>query len=208
MKFIIYIILLLAGALSIYKACIEKPIEKGKTKPWKLSIIIEALLFLAAIFLFPSSQNESDIKAIKNGTESMNCRMDSLYILMNKIANNPGESLYQDDAISVADCILYYDLMKSAMDSAMVAMAKARYTNAILHLGYLINFSEEDSLLLQAHFYTGFAFSAWADSLNERGFSDMEVAHFLNISMDSVRKIEKKSVQKLRESRVIKEIIP
>lgn len=42
---------------------------------------------------------------------------------------------------------------------------------------------------------------------DERGFSDMEVAHFLNISMDSVRKIEKKSVQKLRESRAIKEII-
>jgi hypothetical protein len=40
-----------------------------------------------------------------------------------------------------------------------------------------------------------------------RGFSDMEVAHFLNISTDSVRKTEKKAVLKLRDSKTFKEII-
>lgn len=40
-----------------------------------------------------------------------------------------------------------------------------------------------------------------------RSFSDMEVAHFLNVSIDSVRKVEKKAVQKLRDSKIFKEII-
>jgi hypothetical protein len=40
-----------------------------------------------------------------------------------------------------------------------------------------------------------------------RGFSDMEVAHFLNVSMDTVRKVEKKAIQRMRDSTVFKEII-
>jgi len=40
-----------------------------------------------------------------------------------------------------------------------------------------------------------------------RGFSDMEVAHFLNVSMDTVKKVEKKAVQRMRDSSTFKEII-
>ena len=40
-----------------------------------------------------------------------------------------------------------------------------------------------------------------------RGFSDMEVAHFLNVSMDTIKKVEKKAVQRMRESTTFKEII-
>lgn len=40
-----------------------------------------------------------------------------------------------------------------------------------------------------------------------RGFSDMEVAHFLNVSMDTIKKVEKKAVQRMRESATFKEII-
>jgi hypothetical protein len=40
-----------------------------------------------------------------------------------------------------------------------------------------------------------------------RGFSDMEVAHFLNVSMDTIRKVEKKAVQRMRDSHTFKEII-
>lgn len=40
-----------------------------------------------------------------------------------------------------------------------------------------------------------------------RGFSDMEVAHFLNVSMDTIKKVEKKAVQRMRESSAFKEII-
>jgi len=40
-----------------------------------------------------------------------------------------------------------------------------------------------------------------------RNFSDMEIAHFLNISIDTVKKVEKKAIQHIRDSAVIKEII-
>lgn len=40
-----------------------------------------------------------------------------------------------------------------------------------------------------------------------KGFSDMEVAHFLNISMDTVKKVEKKAVQRMKDSQQFKEII-
>ena len=42
---------------------------------------------------------------------------------------------------------------------------------------------------------------------DNRGFSDMEVAHFLNVSMDTVKKIEKKAVQRMRESTGFREVI-
>ena len=42
---------------------------------------------------------------------------------------------------------------------------------------------------------------------DNRGFSDMEVAHFLNVSMDTIKKAEKKAVQRMRDSSAIKEII-
>jgi len=42
---------------------------------------------------------------------------------------------------------------------------------------------------------------------NDRGFSDMEVAHFLNVSIDTVKKVEKKAVQRMRDSTTFKEII-
>ena len=42
---------------------------------------------------------------------------------------------------------------------------------------------------------------------DNRGFSDMEVAHFLNVSMDTIKKAEKKAVQRMRDSSTIKEII-
>jgi hypothetical protein len=35
----------------------------------------------------------------------------------------------------------------------------------------------------------------------------MEIAHFCNISMETVKKIEKKALQKMRESPVFKEVI-
>ena len=40
-----------------------------------------------------------------------------------------------------------------------------------------------------------------------RCFSDMEVAHFLNVSMDTIKKVEKKAVQRMRDSTIFKEII-
>ena len=44
-------------------------------------------------------------------------------------------------------------------------------------------------------------------SPGSKGFSDMEIAHFLNISIDSVKKTEKKALQKMREYGALKEII-
>ena len=42
---------------------------------------------------------------------------------------------------------------------------------------------------------------------DDKPLSEMEIAHFCNISTDTVRKIEKRGLQKMRESSVFKEII-
>jgi len=42
---------------------------------------------------------------------------------------------------------------------------------------------------------------------DDRGFSDMEIAHFLNVSVDTIKKAEKRAVQKMRDSSTFKEII-
>jgi hypothetical protein len=42
---------------------------------------------------------------------------------------------------------------------------------------------------------------------DDKPLSEMEIAHFCNISMDTVKKIEKKALQKMRESPVFKEVI-
>lgn len=42
---------------------------------------------------------------------------------------------------------------------------------------------------------------------DDKGFSEMEVAHFCNISVDTVRKTEKKAIQKMHDSSEFQEII-
>jgi len=42
---------------------------------------------------------------------------------------------------------------------------------------------------------------------DDKSLSEMEIAHFCNISVDTVKKIEKKAIQKMRESDVFQEII-
>jgi len=44
-------------------------------------------------------------------------------------------------------------------------------------------------------------------SADNKGFSDMEIAHFLNLPIDTIKKIEKKAIHKLQESKSFKEII-
>lgn len=42
---------------------------------------------------------------------------------------------------------------------------------------------------------------------DNRSFTDMEIAHFLNISVDTVKKTEKKAISHIRSSSSFKEII-
>lgn len=41
----------------------------------------------------------------------------------------------------------------------------------------------------------------------EKSFSDMEIAHFLSVSTDTVKKVEKKALQRIKSSPIFKEII-
>jgi len=43
--------------------------------------------------------------------------------------------------------------------------------------------------------------------LPDRQLSDQEIAHFCNISIDEVKKIEKKSISKIKKSEAFKEVI-
>lgn len=49
-------------------------------------------------------------------------------------------------------------------------------------------------------------FSLMKDYIPNRPFSDMEIAHFCNIAVNTVKKIEKDSMKKLKESVAFKEI--
>lgn len=42
---------------------------------------------------------------------------------------------------------------------------------------------------------------------DDKVLSEMEIAHFCNISTDTVKKVEKKALQRMRESPVFKEVI-
>lgn len=84
---------------------------------------------------------------------------------------------------------------------------------ALRHAGRELSEEEEDKLggckFAVNHQLANYCFFSLVDSFipENRAFSDMEVAHFLNISIDTVKKIEKKAVQHLRDSEVFKEII-
>ena len=49
-------------------------------------------------------------------------------------------------------------------------------------------------------------FNLIQDFIPDKTLSDMEIAHFCNISIDSVKKIEKESIEKIRDEAVFKEI--
>jgi len=50
-------------------------------------------------------------------------------------------------------------------------------------------------------------FSMTEDFLPDRQLSDQEIAHFCNISIEEVKKIEKKSISKIKKSEAFREVI-
>lgn len=42
---------------------------------------------------------------------------------------------------------------------------------------------------------------------DDKPLSEMEIAHFLNISTDTVKRVEKKALQRMRESEAFKEVL-
>lgn len=50
-------------------------------------------------------------------------------------------------------------------------------------------------------------FNMIANFLPDKALSDMEIAHFCNISVDAIKKIEKKSISKIRDTSVFKEVM-
>lgn len=50
-------------------------------------------------------------------------------------------------------------------------------------------------------------FSMIEDFLPDRQLSDQEIAHFCNLSIEEVKKIEKKSVSKIKKTEAFKEVI-
>jgi hypothetical protein len=84
---------------------------------------------------------------------------------------------------------------------------------AIRHAGREL--SEEEEMSLQGcnyainHQLANYCFFKFISdfSPDEKPLSDMEIAHFCSISVDSVKKIEKKAISKMRETSDIKEII-
>lgn len=84
---------------------------------------------------------------------------------------------------------------------------------ALRHAGKELSEEEEAKLpgcpYAVNHQLANYCFFKLVDSYipDNRGFSDMEVAHFLNVSVDTIKKVEKKAVQRMRDSHVFKEII-
>jgi hypothetical protein len=84
---------------------------------------------------------------------------------------------------------------------------------AIRHAGREL--SEEEEMGLQGcnyainHQLANYCFFKFISdfSPDEKPLSDMEIAHFCGISVDSVKKIEKKAIAKMRETSDIKEVI-
>jgi len=54
-----------------------------------------------------------------------------------------------------------------------------------------------------------YCFFKLADDLmpDAKGFSDMEIAHFLNVSVDTVKKTEKRAVAKMKDSNDFQEMV-
>ena len=50
-------------------------------------------------------------------------------------------------------------------------------------------------------------FNMVQEFLPDKTLSDMEIAHFCNISTDAVKKIEKESISKIRDTSVFKEVM-
>jgi hypothetical protein len=99
-----------------------------------------------------------------------------------------------------------------SMPSTFCALAVQRL-KALRHSGRELTEEEESKLpgcpYAVNHQLANYCFFKLIENYipDSHGFSDMEVAHFLNISTDTVKKIEKKAVQRMRDSSVFKEII-
>ena len=89
---------------------------------------------------------------------------------------------------------------------------------AVLRLKALRNaseeLSEEDEAKLPGcpwainHQLANYCFFKYLqDFLPDKAPSEMEIAHFMNISMDTVRKIEKNAIEKIRNTDVFRELI-
>jgi hypothetical protein len=99
-----------------------------------------------------------------------------------------------------------------SMPETWCALAVQRL-KALRHAGKELTEEEEEKLpgckYAVNHQLANYCFFKLVEDFipEDRNFSDMEVAHFLNVSIDTIKKVEKKAVQRMRDSHTFKEII-
>jgi hypothetical protein len=99
-----------------------------------------------------------------------------------------------------------------SMPETWCALAVQRL-KALRHAGKELTEEEEEKLpgckYAVNHQLANYCFFKLVEDFipEDHNFSDMEVAHFLNVSIDTIKKVEKKAVQRMRDSHTFKEII-
>jgi hypothetical protein len=108
------------------------------------------------------------------------------------------------------DCRCPRQLERSPTSFCPLAVQRLK---ALRHAGREL--SEEEEALLPGcpfalnHQLANYCFFKFIEEFtpDDKQLSDMEIAHYCNLSTETIKKVEKKALQKMRESKEIREIV-
>jgi tetratricopeptide (TPR) repeat protein len=170
LKSLAWVALSLAAILAAYAAFLKRP--RRRKQRWGWFVGVSALvLFSVGTILNPFTRTDDgstaalqpSIDSLRSDLSETRCAIDSLKNSIDVQVSQrrgPSESLKEQ-----AECIQATQVLRTALDSGLVAIGLGKYEEAILHLNYGLISATDDSSRAESFYYRGMAYALWAESL-------------------------------------------
>ncbi len=190
LKWIVYVLLVLAAAIEVWKAYRKRPRRRRDWGIWSLGFAAGVLLLLAAFLQIPSSWEHKVLEALQaqretqeqhgekldslgDGQREIVCNLDTLKNWVSQLPGRCVDTVYLDTVIEYVECLeAAATVLRRGLDSGVVLIGRGMYPLAITHLNYAILAAQDDSSRAEAYYFRGVSVSLWAVSLERETESD------------------------------------
>jgi tetratricopeptide (TPR) repeat protein len=159
MQYLLYVLAIVAAILVVIREFIGKPDDSKKRWSWRLGCSVVIIGCIIAILTLPQKEG------IEDSLNQIQCSIDSLKPIILEMAGKGKEAPeLADSAKQQAECIQATMVLRTALDSGLVAIGLGNYSQAITHLNYAIMAAQDDSAKAEGYFYRAAASSFWGDN--------------------------------------------
>ena len=153
--------------------CFVHSVGRKKNVPFYMNILIQIAFFLATIIFTFYLNKKSETR--------IQCSIDSLGLFVDDKMTSPEKPYPYDSEIqNQVDCIDANKLTITALDSAIVAIARGKYEEAIIHLKYIKIFVNDDSIKFATNLRLSYCYIELGNILRNKGYVDSSFIFFNN----------------------------